>query len=118
MVVQLALAASVSAPRVVQTMTAIKATTPSVSSGEDHGRDSSAPVVVAPSATEDEAKTRYAVALEKGVTTLLERGYGRERVSNELMNEIANGCAPDEEEVSVSRGWMGMGIIFEMNDLP
>ena len=79
-------------------MTAIKATTPSASSDEDHGRD--------PSATEDEAKTRYAVALEKGVTTLLERGYGRERVSNELMNEIADGCAPDEEEVS----YIGDGV--------
>ena len=62
-----------------------------------------------PSATEDEAKTQYA-ALEKGVTTLLERGYGRERVSNELMNEIADGCAPDEEEVSYI-GMGGMAII-------
>lgn len=76
-------------------MTAIKATVPSASA---HGRESLP--VVAPSATEDEAKTRYAVALEKGVTTLLQRGYGRERVSNELMNVIADGCAPDEEEVS------------------
>ena len=98
-------------------MTAIKATTPSASSDEDHGRDPLEPVVVVvPSATEDEAKTRYAVALEKGVTTLLERGYGRERVSNELMNEIADGCAPDEEEVSyIGDGWDGDN--FEMMNL-
>lgn len=91
-------------------MTAIKATAPSASSGEEaHGRDSLP--VVAPSATEVEAKTRYAVALGKGVTTLLERGYGRERVSNELMNEIADGCAPDEEEVSYNRRlWDGDNI--------
>ena len=55
-----------------------------------------------PSATEEEAKRRFNLALTKGVETLLGRGHGRGRASTELLNEIANGCSDsiDEEEVS------------------
>ena len=54
-----------------------------------------------PSATEEEAKRRFNLALTKGVETLLGRGHGRGRASTELLNEIANGCSNiiDEEEV-------------------
>ena len=53
-----------------------------------------------PPATEEEAKRRFYLALTEGVETLFEQGHGRDRVSTELLNEIANGCSPDEEEVS------------------
>ena len=49
---------------------------------------------------EEEAKRRFHLALTKGVETLFEQGHGRDRASTELLNEIANGCSPDEEEVS------------------
>lgn len=85
-------------------MTAIKTTPSSPPNDEASSQDGvrSAPVPdMPPSATEEEAKTRYASALSKGVRTLLERGQGRERASVELLNEIADGCAPDEEEVGL-----------------
>jgi hypothetical protein len=79
-------------------MTAIKATSTDEASSLESVR--STPVSdILPSATEAEAKTRFVSALSKGVHTLLERGHGRERASAELLNEIADGCAPDEEEV-------------------
>jgi hypothetical protein len=82
-------------------MTAIKATPTDKASTQDGVR--SAPVPdIPPSALEEEAKTRLVSALSKGVHTLVERGHGRERASTELLNEIADGCAPDEEEVGHS----------------
>ncbi len=53
-----------------------------------------------PPATEEEAKRRFNLALTKGVETLVEQGHGHDRASAELLKEIANGCSPDEEEVS------------------
>lgn len=52
-----------------------------------------------PSDTEEEAKRRFNLALSKGVKSLLDKGHGRDRASTELLNEISNGCSPDEEEV-------------------
>ena len=98
-------------------MTAIKATPTDKASAQDGVR--SAPVPdIPPSALEEEAKTRLVSALSKGVHTLVERGHGRERASTELLNEIADGCAPDEEEVGHSvcllfsrgRGRRGCGL--------
>ena len=54
---------------------------------------------IPPSSTEDEAKIKFISALEKGVDKLLSRGHGRDRISEELLNEIANGCSPNENEV-------------------
>lgn len=54
---------------------------------------------IPPSSTEDEAKSKFISALEKGVDKLLSRGHGRDRISEELLNEIANGCSPNENEV-------------------
>ena len=56
---------------------------------------------IPPSSTEDEAKSKFISALEKGVDKLLSRGHGRDRISEELLNEIANGCSPNENEVGV-----------------
>jgi hypothetical protein len=79
-------------------MTAIKTTSTDKASYQDGVL--SAPVPdIPPSATEEEAKTRYISALSNGVNTLLEQGHGRERASTQLLNEIADGCAPDEDEV-------------------
>jgi hypothetical protein len=83
------------------TMTAIKTTSTSKASYQDGML--SAPVTdIPPSATEEEAKTRYISALSNGVNKLLERGHGRERASTQLLNEIADGCVPDEDEVGNS----------------
>ena len=52
-----------------------------------------------PSNTEKEAKRRFMSTLENGVGKLLAQGNGRDRISTELLNEISNGCSPDETEV-------------------
>eukprot|EP00584_Thalassiosira_punctigera_P001238 CAMPEP_0172527094 /NCGR_PEP_ID=MMETSP1067-20121228/1862_1 /TAXON_ID=265564 ORGANISM="Thalassiosira punctigera, Strain Tpunct2005C2" /NCGR_SAMPLE_ID=MMETSP1067 /ASSEMBLY_ACC=CAM_ASM_000444 /LENGTH=293 /DNA_ID=CAMNT_0013310759 /DNA_START=84 /DNA_END=965 /DNA_ORIENTATION=+ len=63
-----------------------------------------------PSATEEEAKTRFSSALTEGVDTLLERGHGRERASAELLNEIADGCSPDEDEIFQTMKSLGISL--------
>lgn len=52
-----------------------------------------------PSATEEEAKSRFVTALTEGIDVAQKRGHGRERASAELLTEIADGCSPDEDEV-------------------
>jgi len=52
-----------------------------------------------PSTTEEEAKIRFRNILQNGVDKLLAQGNGRDRISTQLLNEIANGCSPDETEV-------------------
>mmetsp|Transcript_27310 Transcript_27310/g.51602 ORF Transcript_27310/g.51602 Transcript_27310/m.51602 type:complete len:93 (-) Transcript_27310:1015-1293(-) len=52
-----------------------------------------------PSVSEEEAKTRFVSSLSNGVDTLLDLGHGRDRASAELLNEIADGCSPNEDEV-------------------
>ena len=80
-------------------MTAIIKATPTDKASTQGGARSAPVPEIPPSATEEEAKTRLDSALSKGVHTLLERGHGRERASTELLNEISDGGAPDEEEV-------------------
>ena len=53
-----------------------------------------------PSASENEAKSRFATSVTACVEMLMHRGMGRDRASRELLNEISDGCSPDEEEVS------------------
>jgi len=65
---------------------------------------------IPPSATEDVAKTRFAAALTSGVDTLLGRGHGRDRAASELLNEIADGCAPDEDEVFQTMESLGISM--------
>jgi len=55
-----------------------------------------------PSVSEDEAKTRFSASVAEGIDFLMRRGMGRDRASRELLNMIADGCSPDEEEVSYS----------------
>ncbi|KAL7530632.1 hypothetical protein ACHAXR_003606 [Thalassiosira sp. AJA248-18] len=62
------------------------------------------------SATEEEAKTRFVSALTKGVDTLLDRGHGRERAAAELLNEIADGCSPDEDEIFQTMESLGISL--------
>ena len=92
------------------TMTAIKTNAPSLLSNKaapplrkDDARTASSSrkaAVLRPSATEEDAKSRFVSALANGVEALLERGHGRERASAELLSEIADGCSPpDEDEV-------------------
>ena len=56
--------------------------------------------IIPPSSTEEEAKTKFTNALTSGVDSLIATGKGLDRVSVELLNEIANGCSPSEDEVS------------------
>eukprot|EP00571_Detonula_confervacea_P011375 CAMPEP_0172302956 /NCGR_PEP_ID=MMETSP1058-20130122/4589_1 /TAXON_ID=83371 /ORGANISM="Detonula confervacea, Strain CCMP 353" /LENGTH=302 /DNA_ID=CAMNT_0013013627 /DNA_START=28 /DNA_END=936 /DNA_ORIENTATION=+ len=92
-------------------MTAIK-TKPSsladMASSEDDVRPSRNSIP--PSATDEVAKTRFASALSKGVDTLLGRGHGRERASAELLNEIADGCTPGEDEVFQTMESLGISL--------
>lgn len=55
-----------------------------------------------PSSSEVEAKSRFVLALNKGVDLLLDLGHGRERASTELLTAI--GSSPDESEVSKQVG--------------
>ena len=55
-----------------------------------------------PSVSEDEAKTRFTTSVAEGIHFLMRRGMGRDRASRELLNMIADGCSPDEDEVSHS----------------
>ena len=70
---------------------------------------------IPPSSTEEEAKTKFTNALTSGVDSLVLLGHGRDRVSIELLNEIANGFSPNEDEVScndhVCCGW-GWGVML------
>mmetsp|Transcript_28432 Transcript_28432/g.57212 ORF Transcript_28432/g.57212 Transcript_28432/m.57212 type:complete len:267 (-) Transcript_28432:158-958(-) len=52
-----------------------------------------------PSVSEDEAKTRFTASVAEGIDFLMRRGMGRDRASRELLNMIADGCSPDEEEI-------------------
>ncbi|KAL7525469.1 hypothetical protein ACHAWF_001380 [Thalassiosira exigua] len=63
-----------------------------------------------PSATEEEAKSRFVSALSEGVGTLLERGYGRERASEELLGGIADGCSPGEDEIFQTMESLGLSL--------
>lgn len=42
--------------------------------------------------------------------TLLGRGHGRDRAASELLNEIADGCAPDEDEVFQTMESLGISM--------
>lgn len=52
-----------------------------------------------PSVSEDEAKTRFTTSVAEGIHFLMRRGMGRDRASRELLNMIADGCSPDEDEI-------------------
>ena len=71
---------------------------------------------IPPSSTEEEAKTKFTNALSAGVDSLVLLGHGRDRVSVELLNEIANGFSPNEDEVScndhVCYGWGVGGVML------
>ncbi|KAL3810598.1 hypothetical protein ACHAXA_002462 [Cyclostephanos tholiformis] len=90
-------------------MTAIK-TTPTDKASYQDGVLSATVLDIPPSATEEDAKTRYISALSKGVNTLLGRGHGRERASTQLLNEIAHGCAPDEDEIFQTMKMLGISL--------
>ncbi len=62
--------------------------------------ETSQPESFVPSVSEDEAKTRFTASVAEGIDFLMRRGMGRDRASRELLNMIADGCSPDEEEVS------------------
>lgn len=84
-------------------MTAIKSDAATLLADDSRGappRTTAARPSAPPSATEEEAKTRFVSALGRGVDTLLGLGHGRERASAELLREISDGCTPDEDEVS------------------
>lgn len=54
-----------------------------------------------PSSSEEEARTRFVSALTDGVDVLMRHhGHGRDRACADLLREIADGCSPDENEVS------------------
>jgi hypothetical protein len=80
-------------------LTRSKATTCSGTSPIDDETSRSEPFV--PSVSEDEAKTRFNASVAAGIDFLMYRGMGRDRASRELLNMIADGCSPDEEEVSL-----------------
>ncbi len=55
---------------------------------------------VPPSASEEEAHARFISAVSDGVDTLMrEYGYGRDRATENLLDDISDGCSPPEEEV-------------------
>ena len=56
-----------------------------------------------PSVSENEAKTRFTTSVAEGVDFLMRLGMGRDRASREILNMIADGCSPDEDEVSYSK---------------
>lgn len=56
--------------------------------------------VFSPSASVEEAKSRFASALSSGVDKLMGLGHGRERASKQILHEISADSSPDEEEVS------------------
>ncbi|KAL3779426.1 hypothetical protein HJC23_000528 [Cyclotella cryptica] len=55
--------------------------------------------VFSPSSTVEEAKSRFAMAVSSGVEAVMRFGHGIDRASVEILNEIADGCPPDDEEV-------------------
>jgi hypothetical protein len=62
------------------------------------------PTIFPPSSTVEEAKSRFASALNSGVEKLLTLGHGRERAAKQVLDEITEGCSPDENEVrNISR---------------
>ena len=71
---------------------------------------------IPPSSTEEEAKTKFTNALTSGVDSLVAKGHHYDCVSVELLNEIANGCSPNEDEVSckyhVCCDWGVGGVII------
>ena len=76
-----------------------------------------------PSNTEKEAKRRFMSTLENGVGKLLAQGNGRDRISTQLLNEISNGCSPDETEVCqycmfCVLGWCFCGMILYIYPAP
>ena len=76
-------------------MTALTAT-----DNNDETARSEGPFV--PSVSEDEAKTRFTTSVAEGIDFLMRLGMGRDRASREILNMIADGCSPDEDEVSYS----------------
>ena len=85
-------------------MTAVTTTTTATPCNGDSSIDAekSRSESFVPSASEEEAKTRFTTSVAAGVDFLMCRGVGREQASRELLNIVANGCSPDEEEVSYS----------------
>lgn len=69
-------------------------------------RESSFP----PSASEEEAKTRFASALSEGVAALSDRGHGLERASAELLGELTDACSPDEDEIFQTMEALGISL--------
>lgn len=78
-------------------MTAIKTTV--APSSMEEASDKTNNTNFTPSTTEEEAKNRFVDQLQNGVDKLLAKGNGRDRISTQLLNEIADGCSPDETEV-------------------
>ena len=82
-------------------MTAVTTTTATPCNGNSSSdAEKSRPESFVPSASEEEAKTRFTTSVAAGVDFLMCRGVGREQASRELLNIVGNGCSPDEEEVS------------------
>ena len=82
-------------------MTAVTTTTATPCNGNSSSdAEKSRSESFVPSASEEEAKTRFTTSVAAGVDFLMCRGVGREQASRELLNIVANGCSPDEEEVS------------------
>ena len=83
------------------TMTAVTTTTATPCNGNSSSdAEKSRSESFVPSASEEEAKSRFTTSVAAGVDFLMCRGVGREQASSELLNMVANGCSPDEEEVS------------------
>lgn len=82
-------------------MTAVTTTTVTPCNGNSSSHaEKSRPDSFVPSSSEEEAKTRFTTSVAAGVDFLICRGVGREQASRELLNMVADGCSPDEEEVS------------------
>ena len=82
-------------------MTAVTTTTATPCNGNSSSdAEKSRSESFVPSASEEEAKTRFTTSVAAGVDFLMCRGVGREQASRELLNIVGNGCSPDEEEVS------------------
>lgn len=93
-------------------MTAIKANASSVPPVGKEENAAQRPKLSPPSSSEDEAKSRFVSALSSGVHSLIARGHGRARASAALLNEISDGCSPDEDEVGIMFLIFGGGCGF------
>lgn len=111
------LATCLAIPRATTTMTALTLTKSALPDKKASAKEDirTHPNSAPPSATEDEAKTRFVEALTKGVDVLLERGHGRERASAELLNRLQTSSNsvynnPDEDEIFQTMESLGLSM--------